>query len=423
MLAMIQNRKTCARRMLSKHMRTAAIRYQWPAHRQAPFATVVERSDLALIVHRRRIMMRIFFIPLSLVSLSLCFFMGSVSEAKAQEVTAEVRLRDGKVMRVTRPTMDYDSAYLELGGGRKVERANVSLLCFPDCKDASRPSTERNLEQDLVVLRDGRRSSGEINYIGERGSKDCLLLSYDNIALGEISFVKFSDRSFYSLRHALRAPRRATHLTLRQTSREARLLSARLGHLTNLKTLNISCWDDVRVNLPAGIGHLVKLERLIINSGNGCFLAVTLPTSIGKLKNLKALVMNGTLSGDLPKTLASLPNLEELEMSREGLESVPSLIASLRNLRKLTLDDNDIAETPAFITNLKNLKELSFIGNGGIKLRDSLANMKGLKVHLGNNYLTLRDQELLRRRFPDLVLDFENVMLDGTVNEEPPPKK
>jgi Leucine-rich repeat (LRR) protein len=274
-----------------------------------------------------------------------------------------------------------------------------------------------------VVLRDGRRRSGEINYIGERGSKDCLLLSYDNIALGEISFVKFSDRSFYSLRHALRAPRRATHLTLRQTSREARLLSARLGHLTNLKTLNISCWDDVRVNLPAGIGHLVKLERLIINSGNGCFLAVTLPTSIGKLKNLKALVMNGALSGDLPKTLASLPNLEELEMSREGLESVPSLIASLRNLRKLTLDDNDIAETPAFITNLKNLKELSFIGNGGIKLRDSLANMKGLKVHLGNNSLKLADQELLRRRFPDLVLDFENVMLDGTVNEEPPPKK
>ncbi len=360
-----------------------------------------------------------FFIRFWLAVVSLCFFIGGIREAKAQKVTAEVRLRDGKVMRVTRPTLGYDSAYLELGDGRKVERANVSLLCFPDCKGAPRHSTE----QDLVVLRDGRRRSGEIDYIGEPGNKDYLGLSYDKIALGEVSFVKFSDRSFYSLRQALRSPRMATHLTLRLTSREAKLVSARLGQLTNLKTLEMGCWDDVRVNLPAGVGNLVKLERLIIDSGNGCSMAVTLPSSIGKLKNLKALVMNGALSGDLPKAVASLPNLEELEVSRGGLESVPSVILSLRNLRKLTLDDNNIAETPAFITNLKNLKELSFIGNGGIKLRDSLANMKGLKVHLGNNYLTLKDQELLRRRFPNLVLDFENVMLDGTVNEEPPPKK
>jgi hypothetical protein len=47
-----------------------------------------------------------------------------------------------------------------------------------------------------------------------------------------------------------------------------------------------------------------------------------------------------------------------------------------------------------------------------------------LKVFLGNNYLKLKDQENLRKRFPKLVLSFENGDYDDdAANEEPATRK
>ena len=39
---------------------------------------------------------------------------------------------------------------------------------------------------------------------------------------------------------------------------------------------------------------------------------------------------------------------------------------------------------------------------------DSLAAIAGLKVYMGNNYLKLKEQERLRKRFPKLLFDFED---------------
>jgi hypothetical protein len=77
-----------------------------------------------------------FFVRFSLIP--LCFFTGIAGEAKAQEKTIKVMLRDGTVMK-DQPSMDYDADHLELSDGRQVERSKVSLLCFSSCKACHPP--------------------------------------------------------------------------------------------------------------------------------------------------------------------------------------------------------------------------------------------------------------------------------------------
>jgi hypothetical protein len=81
--------------------------------------------------------------------------------------------------------------------------------------------------------------------------------------------------------------------------------------------------------------------------------------------------------------------------------------------------------------NLQNLEELDLGHNfevirnwnifGSIEAGSDTA-LEGLKVFMGNNYLKLKDQERLRKRFPKVVFDFENEYDDNSedANEEPP---
>ena len=238
---------------------------------------------------------------------------------------------------------------------------------------------------------------------------------------------------FESLEQALRAPEKVTRLVLQREDPGVRHLPARLGTLVNLRALEISCLENLE-DLPEEIGRLRKLEELIIDNGNGCRMNVSLPTSTGRLENLKVLRLYGALdpredalgeparraaSKRLPATLANLRRLEELDLGRNGIRSVPAQVASLRNLKRLGLDYNAIREVPPFVGELKNLEELSLRANGGVRLPQSLSKIKGLRVALGNNALKLRDQQTLRRRFPNLVFSFDNEFDDSAANEEP----
>jgi hypothetical protein len=361
-----------------------------------------------------------FLLPL----LSLCLLIGFAGEARAQEEPPppEVRLRNGTVIKAL-PSMDFYSDYVDLGDGRKVERSKISLICFSDCKGAPRDSSQK----DLVVLKDGRHKSGELIYIVTRADKEYVVLSDERIAFSEISYIKFSDHVFYSIQQAVRAPATANRLVIKIYKPGLKHLSPNLGRLTNLKELEIACQEDLK-DLPTGIGNLRKLEKLIIDNGNGCAMSISIPASIGQLKNLKVLVLRGALGKGLPKTIANLQNLEELDLSQNGLETIPSPIASLHKLKKLELDYADIREIPSFIGNLTSLRELSLISNASdanspIKLPQSLENLKGLKVFMGNNCLKLIDQEEIRKRFPKVVFSFENDIDDSSINEEPPDPK
>jgi hypothetical protein len=252
------------------------------------------------------------------------------------------------------------------------------------------------------------------------------------VAAAEADGGSRQDGVFESFEQAFRSPEKVTRLVIQTEDPQMKHLPSRLGSLVNLEALEISCLENLE-DLPDEIGMLRKLEELIIDNGNGCQMNVSLPRSIGRLENLRVLRLYGALdprgigpdeparskSKSLPETVSNLQRLEELDLGRNGLRSVPAQVAALRKLKRLGLDYNDLREIPAFVGNLKNLEELSLRSNGGVRLPQSLSNIKGLKVSMGNNALKLRDQQMLRRRFPDLVFSFENEFDDEAANEEP----
>lgn len=208
-------------------------------------------------------------------------------------------------------------------------------------------------------------------------------------------------------------------------------LPSQIGTLVNLEVFSFGCLESLE-SLPEEIGNLSKLQKLIIDNGNGCSMSVSLPRSIGELKNLKVLRLYGAIEADekgkvksLPDSISKLTQLEVLDLGRNGLENVPTQISSLTNLKTLRLEYNNLSSIPTFIGDFKNLKELSLDSNGTLNnLPASLAKLKGLKISMGNNSLKLKDQKNLRSRFPQLIFTFENEFDDGSANQEAPiPKK
>src|SRR5262245_13785681 len=257
-----------------------------------------------------------------------------------------------------------------------------------------------------------------------------------NVIVSSLSFISLviaRAESFDNLKQALATPESATSLSIKDDS-NLKHLSPKLGTLTNLKDLEISCLENLE-ELPVEIAQLKKLEKLVIDNGNGCEMSITVPASIGELGNLKVLRLYGALGPKevdsqvagptpkakaLPATIAKLQSLEELDLGRNRLPSIPPEIASLKKLEKLELDYNNLHEIPSFISELKNLRELSIRSNGGIKLPQSLSELSGVKISIGNNYLKLKDQSELRRQFPNATFDFENEYDDDAANEAPP---
>ena len=237
--------------------------------------------------------------------------------------------------------------------------------------------------------------------------------------------------SFNNLDQALASPEKVTSLSLTESHPTIKHLPSKLGALTNLKELEISCLENLE-DIPVEIGQLNKLEKIIIDNGNGCGMNVSIPASIGDLTSLKVLRLFGALEpGEtgssvsakikpLPATIAKLQNLEELDLGRNHLETIQAEISNLKSLRKLELDYNDLHDIPSFISELKNLRELSIRSNHVIKLPQSLSKVSGLKISMGNNFLKLKDQVELRRQFPGATFDFENEYDDDAANEESP---
>ena len=239
--------------------------------------------------------------------------------------------------------------------------------------------------------------------------------------------------TFNSFEQAFSNPAAVTTLSITHSKRAMKHLPDRLGTLTNLKVLEIACLEELE-DLPGEIGKLVKLEKLILNNGNGCRMNVSIPEEIGRLKNLKVLDLYGALDArgpgsrrplpvkTLPNAIGQLQSLEKLDLGRNGLKAVPSQVAQLSKLKNLGLDYNEIHELPSFIGNLKDLKKLSLRSNGGVELPQSLADLRGLKISMGNNALKLKDQKMLASRFPNIIFSFENEWDDATANEERPGK-
>ncbi len=239
--------------------------------------------------------------------------------------------------------------------------------------------------------------------------------------------------TFNSFEQAFANPTAVTALSITYSERAMKHLPHRLGTLTNLKVLEIACLEELE-DLPAEIGKLVKLEKLILDNGNGCRMNVSIPEEIGHLKSLKVLDLYGALDArgpgsrkplpvkPLPNAIGQLQSLEKLDLGRNGLKAVPLQVAQLSKLKTLGLDYNEIHELPSFIGNLKDLRELSVRSNGGVELPQSLVNLRGLRISMGNNSLSLKEQKILVGRFPGITFSFKNEWDDATANEERPDK-
>ena len=238
---------------------------------------------------------------------------------------------------------------------------------------------------------------------------------------------------FDNFEKAFRSPEKVKCLSPNPEITDAKMkrFSSKIGTLVNLEVFSFACFESLET-LPEEIGNLSKLEKLIIDNGNGCSMSVSLPRSIGKLKNLKVLRLYGAIEADeqgkaksLPDSISNLTQLEVLDLGRNGLEAVPPQISALTNLKTLRLEYNNLSSIPEFIGDFKNLKELSLDSNGTLNnLPASLAKIVGLKISMGNNSLKLKDQKTLRSRFPQIVFTFANEFDDDSANQEPlKPKK
>src|SRR6476661_1173431 len=163
--------------------------------------------------------------------------------------------------------------------------------------------------------------------------------------------------SFDSFEQAFVSPEKVTTLSITKYDPAMKHLPSQLGTLINLVELDISCLENLE-DLPSEIGDLKKLEKLIIDNGNGCQMNISVPESIGNLSNLKVLRLYGALDPTPSDTNEPIP---------------PSRVKTLPGT-------------------IGNLQKLSVCGNGGIKLPKSLSNLNGLKIFIGNNHLKIKDQ-------------------------------
>jgi Leucine-rich repeat (LRR) protein len=204
-------------------------------------------------------------------------------------------------------------------------------------------------------------------------------------------------------------------------------LPSALWRLKRLKTLYISCFEGLEA-LPEEVGNLALLEALIIDNGNGCSMNISLPRRLEDLKALRVLWLYGTLDASSfsnedprsvpkPLLLPNLPNLQELDLGRNGLQDVPADITRLSGLRSLGLSFNDLDSIPDFVGKLPRLRFLDVRSNNHVRLPQSLALRDSLEVLMGNNTLTLQDQETLRRDFPKATFDFQNEFDASDSNE------
>ncbi len=290
----------------------------------------------------------------------------------------------------------------------------------------------------MILFFSSGQSNSESSKNEKKNSTDSLLKSLDKL------FTVKDTLTLYDLDSALAIPEKVIHLIIEPrdnpTSRIAkyydlRHLPSQIGTLVNLKILEIHCLEKLE-DLPIEIGQLEKLEKLIINNGNGCVMNVSIPSSIGLLRNLKELTLYGAMDAplfiredsinntknplsivkDIPDEISKLKNLEVLDLGRNRIAYFPPQIEYLTKLKILRFEYSAIKEIPAYISKFKDLEEIDLGKNGHVKLPDSLRELKKLKIKMADNGLTIKEQIGLKNRFPNITFDFQN---DYGGNEEP----
>ncbi|XP_068330506.1 putative receptor-like protein kinase At3g47110 [Pyrus communis] len=117
--------------------------------------------------------------------------------------------------------------------------------------------------------------------------------------------------------------------------------------------------NQIRGNIPIGIGNFINLERLSFSSN---LLAGTIPSSICKLNKLYGLYLAfNELSGNVPSSLGNLTSLSSLYLQSNQLQgSIPQSLRDCRFMLELNLSHNNLSgPIPKQVINLPVYLDLS----------------------------------------------------------------
>lgn len=161
-------------------------------------------------------------------------------------------------------------------------------------------------------------------------------------------------------------------------------ISPQIGRMKMLRELVIYGETGQTVQLPAEIGQLKSLERLLIV---GCKLPAD-GLNVSQLRNLRNLNLNGTGLKAIPKGFENLAVLDSLSLSGNALTTIPEGIGKLKVLKFLDLSENQLSSLPKEIGLLANLLELNLELNQLAHLPESIGRLSQLRhVDLSTNLI------------------------------------
>lgn len=209
---------------------------------------------------------------------------------------------------------------------------------------------------------------------------------------------------------------------LKIRGRDLHELPRSVFNILELEVLELSpdreaCLDFKLVELPPGIGKLVNLKVLVLDTNE----METLAPEVTLLVGLERLALSNNHLSSLPAGFKNLKNLRSLHLSNNEFETFPSELCELENLEFLDMCDNLLVELPAQICKMKGLHTLLLCFNRLEKLPDSVCKMSELRcLWLGNNMLKSLPKNFGQLKNIDWDWRYISSLLEGNPLTRPP---
>ncbi|MCI5059026.1 MAG: leucine-rich repeat domain-containing protein [Flavobacteriales bacterium] len=202
--------------------------------------------------------------------------------------------------------------------------------------------------------------------------------------------------------------------SLEITNYESKKFPQEFFKMSQISTLKIV--DAKKLNLGNTLKDLQQIRSLDSLSLEG----VSANSKLKKARGISGLSVNR--AGDPSKwipALSKLTFLEHLSLADNNLEELPTDLQKLTNLKSLDLNNNDLTTLPTWVTRFSQLEKLKMESNLFDNPSDELMKFSSNRLtttDIDYNDLTVDELKALRKKFPRLEIDEENL---DVLNKEP----